>query len=117
LPSIYENDDGPFPETAYKVPGSGFIREKSALYSTLIRMANSYGVECENGILLDIPINHQELANFSSTSRESITRELNHLQSKGVISKKGRKIVIHSLDYLKRQINCEGCPVEYCVIN
>ncbi|KHD85255.1 Crp/Fnr family transcriptional regulator [Heyndrickxia ginsengihumi] len=91
--------------------------KKGALYSTLIRISNSYGVKVNGGILLDAPITHQELANFSSTSRESVTRELNYLKSKGIISFKGRKIIIHSLDYLKLKINCEGCPASYCVID
>lgn len=90
--------------------------KKGALYSTLIRMSNSYGEEVSNGILLDVSVTHQDLANFSSTSRESVNRELNVLKSKGIVSFKGRKIIIHSLDYLKRQINCEGCPISYCNI-
>ncbi|MGG3957364.1 Crp/Fnr family transcriptional regulator [Bhargavaea massiliensis] len=90
--------------------------KKGALYSTLIRMANSYGIQTKDGILLDVPVTHQDLANFSCTSRESVNRELNTLKSKGIISFKGRKIIIHSLDYLKRQINCEGCPLPYCNI-
>lgn len=77
---------------------------KGALYSTLIRISNTYGVEIKNGILLDIPITHQDLANFSSTTRESVTRELSDLKNKGIISFKGRKIIIHRLDFLKARI-------------
>lgn len=90
--------------------------KKGALYSTLIRMSNSYGVKISSGILLDVSITHQDLANFSSTSRESVNRELNALKSKGIVSFKGRKIIIHNLDYLKKQINCEDCPKSYCNI-
>ncbi|MGA8942918.1 MAG: Crp/Fnr family transcriptional regulator [Thermoactinomyces sp.] len=90
---------------------------KGALYSTLIRIANTYGVEMKNGILLDIPITHQDLANFSSTTRESVTRELSDLKNKGIISFKGRKIILHRLDYLKAKIKCENCQAEYCVID
>lgn len=90
---------------------------KGALYSTLIRISNTYGVGMKNGVLLDIPITHQDLANFSSTTRESVTRELSDLKSKGIISFKGRKIIIHRLDYLKTRIKCENCQSEYCVID
>ena len=55
---------------------------KGALYSTLIRMTNSYGVLKENGILIDLPLTNQELANFCATSRESVNRMLNELKSK-----------------------------------
>lgn len=90
---------------------------KGALYSTLIRFSNSYGVDIGDGILLDVPISHQELAKFSATTREHVTRELNNLKKKGIISFKGRRIIIHRLDYLKMKIRCENCPSEYCVID
>lgn len=46
-------------------------------------MTNSYGVLKENGILIDLPLTNQELANFCATSRESVNRMLNELKSKG----------------------------------
>lgn len=45
-------------------------------------MTNSYGVLKENGILIDLPLTNQELANFCATSRESVNRMLNELKSK-----------------------------------
>ena len=47
-----------------------------------IRMTNSYGILKENGILIDLPLTNQELANFCATSRESVNRMLNELKSK-----------------------------------
>jgi CRP-like cAMP-binding protein len=38
--------------------------KKGALYSTLIRISNSYGVKADHGILLDIHLTNQELASF-----------------------------------------------------
>lgn len=90
--------------------------KKGALYSTLIRMTNSYGVPVENGILLDVQMTNQDLANFSSTTRESVNRSLNELKGMGVLSFEGRKIIIHDLEYLKQEINCENCPASYCNI-
>ncbi len=43
-------------------------------------MTNSYGVLKENGILIDLPLTNQELANFCATSRESVNRMLNELK-------------------------------------
>ena len=45
-------------------------------------MTNSYGILKENGILIDLPLTNQELANFCATSRESVNRMLNELKSK-----------------------------------
>ncbi len=48
-----------------------FARKKGALYSTLIRLANSYGVETEDGIFIDMPMTNQELANFAAAHAKS----------------------------------------------
>ena len=88
--------------------------KKGALYSTLIRLANSYGVETESGIIVTLPLTNQELANLSGTSREVINRMLNDLKTKKVLSIEKGIITIHNILYLKTAIHCENCPVEIC---
>ncbi|WP_162785115.1 Crp/Fnr family transcriptional regulator, partial [Bacillus sp. P14.5] len=88
-----------------------------ALYSTLIRMANSYGVEVEDGILIDLKLKNQELANYCGTSRERVNRMLNELAQEGIISLPSRQIIIHDLDRLKLLNHCEDCPISVCVID
>jgi CRP-like cAMP-binding protein len=90
--------------------------KKGALFSTLIRMTNSYGVETKDGILIDLSLTNQDLANFCGTSRESTNRILNELKKKDVISIKKGKITIHNLQYLKDEIGCENCSAVYCNI-
>lgn len=91
--------------------------KKGALYSTLIRMTNSYGVKKQDGsILIDLPLTNQELANFCGTSRESTNRMLNDLKKDNVISIKKSKITVHNLKYLRDEIGCENCPAVYCSI-
>jgi CRP-like cAMP-binding protein len=90
--------------------------KKGALYSTLIRMTNSYGVDVQNGILIDLPLTNQELANFCGTSRESTNRILNELKKEQIISIKKSKIIVHNLQYLRDEIGCENCPKVYCSI-
>lgn len=91
--------------------------KKGALYSTLIRMTNSYGVKTNDGILINLPLTNQELANFCGTSRESANRLLNDLKRKKVISVHKGKITIHHLQFLKDEIGCENCPAIYCNID
>jgi CRP-like cAMP-binding protein len=90
--------------------------KKGALFSTLIRMTNSYGVQKQDGILIDLPLTNQELANFCGTSRESTNRILNDLKREEILSIKKGKIIIHNLDYLKTEIGCENCPAVFCSI-
>ena len=90
--------------------------KRGALFSTLIRMSNSYGIHKTDGILIDLPLTNQELANFCGTSRESTNRILNELKKDNIISVKRGKITILDLQYLKEEIGCENCPAVYCNI-
>ena len=90
--------------------------KKGALYSTLIRLTNSYGQKTPNGILIDLPLTNQELANFCGTSREVVNRMLSDLRKNHVLSVDKGIITIHDLNYLKVEINCENCPKEICNI-
>jgi CRP-like cAMP-binding protein len=90
--------------------------KRGALFSTLIRMTNSYGIHKENEILIDLPLTNQELANFCGTSRESTNRILSDLKRDHIISIKKGKISILDLQYLKDEIGCENCSAIYCSI-
>ena len=46
--------------------------KKGALYSTLIRLCNSYGVLRPDGIYIDVSLTNQELANYCGTDRKSV---------------------------------------------
>lgn len=90
--------------------------KKGALYSTLIRLVNSFGVKTEEGMKIDVSLTNQELANFCGTSREVVNRLLSELRKQDIISIDKGYITIHALHRLKREIDCENCPIEICNI-
>ena len=91
--------------------------KKGSLYSILIRLCNSYGVKTENGLLIDLPLTHQELANLTYGTREVIQRTLKELREKDVILYENQKFTIKNLAYLKNEVDCQNCPLEICGIN
>lgn len=91
--------------------------KKGAFYSTLIRLSNSYGIDAEDGKVINLPFTNQELANFCGTSREVVNRMLAQLRKNNVISIKKGRITILDFDYLKQEIDCENCPIEICTID
>ncbi|MBS4202230.1 Crp/Fnr family transcriptional regulator [Bacillus sp. FJAT-49732] len=91
--------------------------KKGALYSTLIRLTNSYGVEQEGGILIDLSLTNQELANFCGMSREVVNRMLSTLKKDSKLSMQDGKILVHDLEYLREENHCEICPIEICKID
>lgn len=91
--------------------------KRGALYSTLIRLSNSYGKIKEEGILIDLPLTNQEIANFCGKARESVNRSLSELRKNGIITIDKGYITIKNIDFLRKEINCENCPLVLCTIH
>lgn len=99
------------------MPGSHNAWEKGGLYSILIRLCNSYGIMTEKGILIDLPLTHQELASLTYGTREVIQRMLKELRELDVISYDQQKFTVKNLAYLKQEVDCQNCPHEICGLN
>ncbi|PLR76969.1 Crp/Fnr family transcriptional regulator [Bacillus sp. V3-13] len=91
--------------------------KKGGLYSIIIRLCNSYGVMTDEGILIDIPLTHQELANLTYGTREVIQRMLKELRELDVISYDQQKFLVKDLNYLRQEVDCQNCPFEICGVN
>lgn len=81
-----------------------------ALASTLIRLANSYGVATPEGILIRLKLTNSELADFVGTTRESVNRMLSGLKDEGTIELRKGCILILNLNALKQICQCPACP-------
>lgn len=92
--------------------------KKGALFSTLIRLANTYGEKLEdNKIFINFYLTNTELANLCATSREMINRMLNELKKAGILAIDKGYITILDLEFLRNHIGCENCPIEICRID
>lgn len=91
--------------------------KKGGLYSMLIRLANSYGVRTEEGVLIDLVLTHQELANLTFGTREVVQRLLKELREDDIISYDHQKFTIKNMGHLKREVDCQHCPIEICGVN
>lgn len=92
--------------------------KKGALYSTLIRLANTYGeFHNDNEVYIHLSLTNTEIANLCATSREMINRMLTHLRKTNIIKIEKNHITILDLNYLKKEIDCENCPLVICRID
>lgn len=92
--------------------------KKGALYSTLIRLTNTYGIkQTDASVVIDYALTNQELANFCATSREVVNRMLNDLKKLGIISFDKGIITVHRLDFLRTEVECDNCPLHICRID
>jgi len=70
--------------------------------SLLLDLADIFGEETKDGILLDFPISREEMASFAGTSRETITRKLHQFKDKGYLKVLGnKKILLVDIDKIE----------------
>ena len=81
-------------KTDRKIEGLALLDVTSRISETLLQLATEQGAETEDGIFLDSRPTHQQLANMSGTTRETVSRVLKRLESQGYIISKGRSITI-----------------------
>ena len=60
----------------------------------LMQLARRHGVQDSRGIIINLRITHQELAEMVGTARETVTRTLASLKRDGIIQLENRRIVI-----------------------
>jgi CRP-like cAMP-binding protein len=60
----------------------------------LVELSERYGVREPEGVLIDIPLPHREIASIVGSTRESVTVRLNAMRRAGIIDFVDRKILI-----------------------
>ena len=86
-----------FIQLIYKTPqieGLALLDVTSRISETLLQLASEQGSESEEGVIIRHRPTHQELANMSGTTRETVSRVLKRLESQGYIISKGRQLII-----------------------
>ena len=75
------------------------VRER--LISFLLTMSDRFGEEAEEGIVIKVPLKHQDIASSINASRETASRELSYLERKGLIGQKQSLITLKNVEGLR----------------
>jgi len=65
------------------------------LVLTLLKLSKAHGEEKEGRTSIVLPLTHQILADMIGTSRETVSRHLARLQREGIVTQRGRSLLIH----------------------
>jgi CRP/FNR family transcriptional regulator len=76
------------------------VRER--LVSFLLSMGRRFGQETPEGLLLDVPLRHQDIASSISATRETTGRELAALERQGLLKSKQSSIMLLDTDRLRK---------------
>jgi len=81
-----------------------FLGVRSRILKSIIRLSEQYGIPSKDGLLIDVKLTHQQLANIVGTVRESVTKVLQELQDEGSIVIDKKKIILINADAIKKEI-------------
>lgn len=74
--------------------------------SMLIEFAEKFGTVKGNKVYIRLPINREEMANYTGVTRETISRKLSSLEAAGIIQQSGNKtIILKDIASLKKYID------------
>src|SRR5262250_441985 len=80
-----------------------FTTVRQRLISTILRLAQASRTRSKDGIHIELPKSHQDLAAELGTVRELVSRNLSRLEAEGFLNLEGRKIVVRDLAGLRRE--------------
>jgi CRP-like cAMP-binding protein len=84
-----------------------FDNAEQRILATLDRMQEVYGLRDDRGVIVNVKLTHQQIANYASVTRETVTRVLNRFKNEAVIEiLDGKKIVLTPKFYERVKIAC-----------
>ena len=89
-----------------------FRSNRERLIHLLLELVETYGRSTAEGVLLDIKLSHQDLANIVGSTRETVTVVLGELQTEGFVRLGRRKIVICEMNRLAQCVDVQPPKVE-----
>ncbi|HIA53990.1 MAG TPA: Crp/Fnr family transcriptional regulator [Candidatus Melainabacteria bacterium] len=81
-----------------------FRQVPSRVARLLVTLAESHGKVTPNGIRVEFPLTHQEIADLVGSSRVTVTQILNKFRSSQWIDIESKRVTIHNLDALEEMV-------------
>ena len=71
------------------------------LVSFLLITAERFGSQTADGLLIDVPLKHQDIASSINASRETTGRAITRLEKKGLITNRQTRFILHDVKKLQ----------------
>jgi CRP/FNR family transcriptional regulator len=83
-----------------QVASIAFRDVRGRVASTLLRLADDYGVSVPEGVEISIDLTHQDIGNLVNASRVMVTRVMGNLRQERAIISRGQRVVLLSREKL-----------------
>ncbi|MNR16946.1 Anaerobic regulatory protein [compost metagenome] len=81
-----------------------FLGVRSRIIKTIIRMSEQHGISTPQGLLINVKLTHQQLANLVGTVRESVTKVLQELLDDQLIFIDKKLITIRNIEAIQAEL-------------
>lgn len=78
------------------------VRER--IISFLLTMGQRFGRQTKDGLLIEVPLRHQDIASSVNATRETTSRELSALERKGLLENKQSFTLLKDLEALRKHL-------------
>jgi CRP/FNR family cyclic AMP-dependent transcriptional regulator len=78
------------------------VRER--IISYLLTMSDRFGKPTSDGILIEVPLRHQDIASSVNATRETTSRELSALERKGLLVNRQSSILLKDVEALQKHL-------------
>jgi CRP/FNR family cyclic AMP-dependent transcriptional regulator len=68
-------------------------------------MSQRFGKQTDEGVLIEVPLRHQDIASSINASRETTSREIAALERKGLLDNKHSFTLLKDMDALHRYLS------------
>jgi CRP-like cAMP-binding protein len=79
------------------------VRER--IMSFLLTMSQRFGKQTPEGLLIEAPLRHQDIASSVNATRETTSRELSALERKGLLVNKQSLILLKDIEAIRALLN------------
>lgn len=79
------------------------VRER--IISFLLTMSQRFGKQTDEGLLIEAPLRHQDIASSINATRETTSRELSALERKGLLTNKQSFTLLKDVDALRKYLS------------
>jgi CRP-like cAMP-binding protein len=91
-------------KTDEKIGSLRFANAYGKVAKVLVDISAEHGIRDKNGVIINLKLSRQELADFAGVSRETVTRILKEFESYGSLKVDKRKITILNEAILRREL-------------
>lgn len=90
-----------------RLDGLEYIKANSRIIDHLLFLSEHFGKKQNKNIFIQVPLTHQDIAESTAISRETVSREIELLKRKNLIINKNKHFIINDLRKLKKELNLQ----------